>query len=161
LRTTKCLYPSSDTVSTRDDLHRALSGKRIGAYVGIDPTASSMHVGHLIPFMALFWLYLHGHKAITLVGGGTASVGDPTGRVQARPHLSQETRWKNIAGIESQLERIWQNVSALGRKHGQCRLEGEATLLNNEQWLGQTSMLDVLSTVGAGLRLGAMLGRDT
>ncbi|KIW01603.1 tyrosine-tRNA ligase [Verruconis gallopava] len=146
---------------TRDDLQRILDGKRIGAYVGVDPTASSMHVGHLIPFMALFWLYLHGHKAITLVGGGTASVGDPTGRVKARPHLSAAARRRNIDGIQAQLQRIWGNVSRLGAKHGQRVGEGEARLLNNEDWLGKTSILDVLGTVGAGLRLGVMLGRDT
>ena len=111
--------------------------------------------------MALFWLYLHGHKAITLVGGGTASVGDPTGRVKARPHLSQDSRRKNIQGIEAQLERIWKNVLALGKKHGQGSQDGESHLLNNEEWLGKSSILDVLSTVGAGLRLGAMMGRDT
>jgi tyrosyl-tRNA synthetase len=120
-----------------------------------------MHVGHLIPFMALFWLYLYGHKAITLVGGGTASVGDPTGRLKARPHLSQDLRRKNIEGIEAQLQRIWKNVSTLGKKHGQGLQNGEAHLLNNEEWLRRTSILDVLGTVGAGLRLGAMLGRDT
>jgi tyrosyl-tRNA synthetase len=146
---------------TRDDLHRAFSTTRIGAYVGIDPTASSMHVGHLIPFMALFWLYLYGHKAITLVGGGTASVGDPTGRVKARPHLSQDTRRRNIQGIEVQLQRIWGNVSSLGKKHGQGNRDGESKLLNNEEWLRRTNILDVLGTVGAGLRTGAMLGRDT
>lgn len=120
-----------------------------------------MHVGHLIPFMALFWLYLHGHKAITLVGGGTASVGDPTGRVKARPHLAKEERRQNIHGIEAQLQRIWGNVSALGKKHQQGSLGGESKLLNNEEWLARSSILDVLSTIGAGLRLGAMMGRDT
>jgi tyrosyl-tRNA synthetase len=52
---------------TRDELDDILNRKRIGAYVGIDPTASSMHVGHLIPFMALFWMYIHGYHAVTLV----------------------------------------------------------------------------------------------
>ena len=52
---------------TRDELDTLMQRKRVGAYVGIDPTASSMHVGHLIPFMALFWMYLHGAKAVTLV----------------------------------------------------------------------------------------------
>ena len=146
---------------SRDELVNAFASRRIGAYVGVDPTASSMHVGHLIPFMALFWLYLYGHKAITLVGGGTASVGDPTGRVKARPHLSQDSRRRNIEGIEAQLQRIWKNVADLGKKHGQGLRHGEAHLLNNEEWLGRTSILDVLGTVGAGLRLGAMMGRDT
>jgi tyrosyl-tRNA synthetase len=52
---------------TRDDLDNLLNRRRVGAYVGIDPTASSMHVGHLIPFMALFWMYMHGYHAVTLV----------------------------------------------------------------------------------------------
>ena len=146
---------------SRDELAKAFEGKRIGAYVGVDPTASSMHVGHLIPYMALFWLYLYGHKAITLVGGGTASVGDPTGRTKARPHLSAAVRRQNINGIEKQLSRIWTNVLALGEKHKQGSRDGKSDLLNNERWLQSSSILDVLSTVGAGLRLGAMMGRDT
>lgn len=52
---------------TRDELNNLMVKKRVGAYVGIDPTASSMHVGHLIPFMALFWMYLYGYPAVTLV----------------------------------------------------------------------------------------------
>lgn len=146
---------------TRDDLVRTLERKRIGAYVGVDPTASSMHVGHLIPFMALFWLYLHGHQAVTLVGGATASVGDPTGRVKARPHLSTDTRKHNVHAIEQQLQRIWQNVALLGRKHGQHVSDGEKKLVNNENWMAQTRIMEVLGTIGGGFRLGAMLGRDT
>jgi len=61
-----------------------MNKKRIGAYVGIDPTAASIHVGHMVPLMALFWLYLHGFSAVTLIGGVTAQVGDPTGRTTQR-----------------------------------------------------------------------------
>ena len=58
-------------ISTRDTLDALLTEKRIGAYVGIDPTASSMHVGHLLPLMVLYWLYIHGYHAVSLVGGQT------------------------------------------------------------------------------------------
>ena len=59
----------------------------MGAYVGVDPTADSMHIGHLLPFMPLFWLWFHGHPAITLLGGATARIGDPTGRLTDRENL--------------------------------------------------------------------------
>lgn len=114
--------------------------------------------------MALFWLYLYGHRTITLVGGGTASVGDPTGRFKARPQQSYETRNANIEGIEAQLKRLWKNVALLGMKHGQGVSgmgQREGQILNNDEWLRQTSIMDVVGSVGAGLRLGAMLGRDT
>ena len=67
----------------RDDLDRILQTKKAATYAGIDPTAPSLHLGHLLPLMVLFWLSLHGNTVVSLVGGATARVGDPSGRLRS------------------------------------------------------------------------------
>jgi len=141
-----------------------MQSRRVGAYVGIDPTASSMHVGHLIPFMALFWMYLHGYKTVTLLGGATAGVGDPTGRSTARIQQSKTARLANTQAIEAQIQRLWANVAALAEKHMDKVPEGmhrDGSTLNNDVWLKGIGLMTVLETIGSGLRLGPLLGRDT
>ncbi|RDI85040.1 hypothetical protein Vi05172_g5024 [Venturia inaequalis] len=149
---------------TRDELNNLMIRKRVGAYVGIDPTASSMHVGHLIPFMALFWMYLHGYPAVTLLGGATAGVGDPTGRSTARVQSTRHVRMVNTRYIEAQIQRLWKNVAILAEKHLTeipSHTQRDGKVLNNDDWLSKISIMDVLGTIGSGLRLGPLLGRDT
>lgn len=121
-----------------------------------------MHVGHMIPFMALFWLYLHGYHSITLLGGATAKVGDPTGRLMARENQGRSLRAANTVAMHYQLKKLWNNVETVGRKYGYERDQNwHRELANNSMWLNKASIAEVLSIMGTGLRMGAMLSRDT
>lgn len=136
--------------------------RRIGAYVGIDPTAPSLHVGHLLPLMPLFWMYLEGYKAFTLIGGSTAKIGDPTGRLTSRDKLSSSDATMNMTKIHYQLKKLWENVDIQMRARGYeadwARMRG---IVNNNHWWNKQPMLEVLRRVGQALRVGPMLSRDT
>lgn len=136
--------------------------KRIGAYVGIDPTAESLHIGHLLPLMPLFWLYFNGLPTTTLIGGATARVGDPTGRLQSRETLSNADVAKNITKIHYQLKKIWANVQSIGRKYGhEGEWAGRPYLKNNNMWLNSLPLYDFLKRLGRHTRIGPMLSRET
>ncbi|KAF1982556.1 hypothetical protein K402DRAFT_340049 [Aulographum hederae CBS 113979] len=145
----------------RDELAKILAQKRTAAYVGIDPTAASLHVGHLMPFMALFWLYIHGFHAISLVGGATASVGDPTGRLESREQQDKSFQERNMRRMYEQVDRLWGNVEALAKKHGHQEHGWRRNLLNNKTWLDGLTLMHFLQTMAPNFRLGAMLSRDT
>src|SRR5450759_3484981 len=89
-----------------DGLAEAFAAGRVTAYIGFDPTASSLHVGSLLPVMALARLQRFGHSPIAIVGGGTGMIGDPSGKSQERTLLSVEQIEENIAGIRRQLARF-------------------------------------------------------
>src|SRR5947209_962395 len=89
-----------------DGLADLLANERITAYIGFDPTASSLHVGSLLPAMALARLQRFGHSPIAIVGGGTGMVGDPSGKAQERTLLSDEEIDANLAGIRAQLSKF-------------------------------------------------------
>lgn len=136
--------------------------KRIGAYVGIDPTADSMHVGHMLPLMPLFWLWFHGHPAVTLIGGSTARVGDPTGRLQSRENMSNSDISKNITKIHYQLTRLWHNVVQMRIRHGyEDDWAAKRHLLNNNMWLQGLTLYDFIKRLARDTRIGPMLSRDT
>ncbi|SPO02191.1 related to tyrosine--trna ligase precursor, mitochondrial [Cephalotrichum gorgonifer] len=136
--------------------------KRIGTYVGIDPTAESLHVGHLLPLMPLFWLYYHGLPTSTLIGGATARVGDPTGRLKSRDVMSNSDIAKNITKIHYQLKKLWANVESTGRKYGyDGDWAGRPYLRNNNMWLNQLPLYDFLKRLGRFIRIGPMLSRET
>lgn len=131
------------------------------AYAGVDPTARSLHLGHLIAFMPLFWMYLHGYGGYTLIGGSTARIGDPTGRTESRPILPANELVQNLATIQHQLKAIWENVERTGQKHGyEKQWAWKRGIPNNNAWWNKQPMLEVLKRLGAFLRLGPMLGRD-
>lgn len=149
---------AGDRKKTEDIMRR----ERIGAYVGIDPTAPSMHVGHLVPFMALFWMYAHGYHTYTILGGATAQVGDPTGRTTSRS-LDNPSRKANIARMHIQLKKMWANIhhhltQRLGFK---LDVGSKRGLLNNNVWLHKVSITEFFRMVGNHARVGTMLGRDT
>lgn len=134
----------------------------MGFYAGIDPTAPSLHLGHLLPLMVLFWLYHHGHNVVSLVGGATARVGDPSGRLTSRAKTAEVVHETNFKAMYSQVGRIWDNALQYGQRHGyQAEEAGKKELLDNAAWLDNLNILDFLKMMGNGMRLGAMLGRDT
>jgi tyrosyl-tRNA synthetase len=121
-----------------------------------------MHVGHLLPFMTLFWLTLFGHNAVAVVGGSTASVGDPTGRTTSRAHQKSEFRDSSAEKIKSQLMAMSGRFGSLAKKHGfACERMGEISVHDNSEWLKSVSIMDFLHTLGSKLRMGVLLTRDT
>ncbi|RBR23519.1 uncharacterized protein FIESC28_03701 [Fusarium coffeatum] len=151
-----------DVAGTPEKIKEIMRVRRIGSYVGIDPTADSMHVGHLLPMMPMFWLWFHGHPAVTLIGGSTARIGDPTDRLESRAILSNADISKNITKIHVQLTKIWQNVQVLREKYGYEK-DWAAThrLLNNNMWLGNLTLYDFAKRIARHTRIGPMLARDT
>jgi len=139
-----------------------MTGTRVGAYVGIDPTASSLHVGHLLPLMSLFWMYVHGYHTVSLLGGATSKIGDPTDRLTTRKQEHSSTRTANMMSMHFQLKKLWVNVEAYGRKYGyEHEWAWHRELVNNNAWWNKLPMLEVLQILGPGMRLGSMLARDT
>lgn len=136
--------------------------KRIGAYVGVDPTAPSLHVGHLLPFMPLFWMHLNGYVTVSLVGGATGRIGDPTGRLKDREAMANSEIATNITKIHYQMKKLWVNVEALGRKYGvKPDWAAKRHLVNNNMWWQSLPMYDVMKRLGRHMRVGPMLSRDT
>ncbi len=114
-------------------------------YVGFDPTASSLHVGHLIPIMSLTHMQRHGHRPIALVGGGTARIGDPSGRTELRQMMTYETIAENVSGIQKQLS------------HFLDFSEGKAVLANNADWLAQLEYIPFLREIGRHFSVNRMV----
>ncbi|RGP74844.1 tyrosyl-trna synthetase [Fusarium longipes] len=151
-----------DVAGTPEKIKEIMRVRRIGSYVGIDPTADSMHVGHLLPMMPMFWMWFHGYPAVTLIGGSTARIGDPTDRLESRQILSNADISKNITKIHVQLTKIWKNVHILKEKYGYPD-DWAAThrLLNNNMWLGNLTLYDFAKRIARHTRIGPMLARDT
>ncbi|CZR55816.1 related to tyrosine--trna ligase precursor, mitochondrial (cyt-18) [Phialocephala subalpina] len=146
----------------RADVDRMMTNRRLGAYVGIDPTAPSIHVGHMIPLMSLFWMYVNGYHTVSLLGGATAKIGDPTDRLTTREKQHSSIGNANMANMHTQLKKLWLNVEAYGSKYGYKRERAwHRELINNNVWWNSLPMLQVLQLLGPGMRLGSMLARDT
>ncbi|KAL0935278.1 Tyrosine-tRNA ligase, mitochondrial [Colletotrichum truncatum] len=151
-----------DVAGRPPQIKELMRTKRIGAYVGVDPTAPSLHVGHLLPFMPLFWMYLHGYTAVSLVGGATGRIGDPTDRLKTREVMANSEVSMNITKIHYQMKKIWVNVEALGRKYGtEPDWAAKRHLVNNNMWWQSLPMYDVMKRLGRFMRIGPMLSRDT
>lgn len=125
--------------------------KPVSVYCGFDPTADSLHLGHMMGIMGLAWFLRSGHTPVALVGGATGIIGDPSGKSQERNLLNQEEIRKNVAGIKKLLEGI------LGRIGDKAPI----AVLNNNDWLYPMSCVDFLRDVGRHFRIGTMLGRDS
>ncbi|RSM21112.1 hypothetical protein CDV31_000160 [Fusarium ambrosium] len=151
-----------DVAGDPERIKEIMRVKRIGTYVGIDPTADSMHVGHLLPLMPMFWLWFHGHPAVTLIGGSTARIGDPTDRLESRKILTNSEISKNITKMHVQLGRLWTNVQFLREKYGYEKdWAAKHRLLNNNMWLGSLTLYDFAKRIARHTRIGPMLSRDT
>ena len=127
-----------------------LAAKPRTLYAGFDPSADSLHVGHMLPLMMLRRFQKAGHKPIPLVGGATGMIGDPTGKSEERNLLSLEALRANVAGIEKQLRQFlsFEGPSA-------------AILLNNFDWMSKFSYLDFLRVVGKHFPVNVMLAKDS
>ncbi|TGJ88265.1 hypothetical protein E0Z10_g459 [Xylaria hypoxylon] len=151
-----------DIAGTDDQIRELMRRKRIGVYVGIDPTAASLHLGHLLPLMPLFSMYMHGYRAISVVGGATAKIGDPTDRLKTRDEVSRSDRTVFTTKIHYQLKRIWQNVDLQAKRYGfEKEWSWNRELLNNSSWYNTTPFLEVVNRLFKGMRVGPMLTRAT
>ncbi|MDR1044473.1 MAG: tyrosine--tRNA ligase [Candidatus Adiutrix sp.] len=122
----------------------------VTAYVGFDITADSLHVGHMLPMMALSWLDRCGHRPITLMGGGTSMIGDPSGRTESRQLMTRESILSNMAGIRPQAARF------LSLHQG-----GRALMIDNSDWLLNLNYLEFLRDVGRHFSVNRMLAAES
>jgi tyrosyl-tRNA synthetase len=131
-------------------LAERLSKGRVTAYVGFDPTADSLHLGHLVPVMGLAWLQRHGHTPIALIGGGTGMVGDPSGKREERPVMSLEQIDRNTKGLARQLTRFLSFEGA-----------NAARMRNNADWLRGIPLMEFLRDIGKHFTLSYMLQKES
>ncbi len=133
------------------ELDAALAGGMVTCYIGYDATAASLHVGHLLNIMLLRWFQKTGHKPITLMGGGTTKVGDPSFRSEERPLLTPERIDENIAGM--------QRVFA---RYLDYKDDGNGALMrNNAEWLDDLNYLDFLRDIGRHFSVNRMLSFES
>jgi tyrosyl-tRNA synthetase len=118
-------------------------------YIGFDPTASSLHIGSLVPIMSLAHMQRHGHRPIALVGGGTGLVGDPSGKTEMRKLLTPETLEENAMGIKQQLS------------HFLDFSDGKAIMLNNADWLTKLGYISFLRDVGRHFSVNRMIKAES
>ena len=133
-----------------DGVPNALAAGPVSAYIGFDPTSSSLHVGSLVPIMVLVHLQRHGHRPIALVGGGTGMIGDPSGKTSERQLQTAEQVAQNARGIQGQLERFldFEGPSA-------------ARMRDNAAWLTPLHLVDFLRDVGKHFTVNYMLQKES
>ncbi|MDY2900975.1 MAG: tyrosine--tRNA ligase [Candidatus Borkfalkiaceae bacterium] len=129
-----------------DDLRKKLETESVTFYVGFDPTADSLHIGHYIPIMAMAWMQKYGHRPIALFGGGTGMIGDPSGRSDMRQMMTRETIDHNIECFKKQMSRF-------------INFEGEngAIIANNADWLLDLNYVNFLRDIGVYFSVNKML----
>ncbi|KAI7883541.1 putative tyrosine-tRNA ligase [Lichtheimia hyalospora FSU 10163] len=132
-----------------------------GIYCGVDPTAKSLHLGNLVTLMGLLHFGIHGHQAIALVGGATGSIGDPSGRKSERVPLTRDVLEQNVAGIERQIHRFFENGTTYAARHGYSSATKPPKVLNNYDWFSGMSALEFLGDVGRYARVNTMLGKES
>jgi tyrosyl-tRNA synthetase len=133
-------------VTHPDVLRQRLGSECLTFYIGYDPTARSLHVGSLLTIMAMATMQRAGHRPLVIVGGGTAMVGDPSGRTEMRQMLSQETIAQNVQALRGQLQRY-------------LSFEGDngAIIVNNADWLAELKYIDFLRDIGRHFSVNRML----
>jgi tyrosyl-tRNA synthetase len=130
---------------------RLATGRPIAGYIGFDPTADSLHVGHLVPIFGLLRLQRFGGRPVALVGGGTGMIGDPSGKSQERVLLSADQIDVNVAGIRAQLERFLDFGTAVNA----------ARIVDNADWLGTIDLVSFLRDAGKHFTVNYMLQKES
>ncbi|AND41802.1 MULTISPECIES: tyrosine--tRNA ligase [Cytobacillus] len=140
------IYQQTD----EEGIENTLGKEAISLYCGVDPTADSMHIGHLLPFLTLRRFQKEGHRPIVLVGGATGLIGDPSGKSEERKLQTLETVQHNVNCIKNQLKRIFD-------------FEGEngAIMVNNYDWAGSMDIVTFLRDYGKHVGVNYMLAKDT
>jgi tyrosyl-tRNA synthetase len=138
-------------VSEPDALDQLAASQQITAYIGYDCTAPSLHIGHLLPTMMLYWLQQTGHRPIALMGGGTTRVGDPSGKDESRRILTEAVINENLRGIRTVFSKF-------------LKFEGDggnAIMANNADWLNSLNYIDFLRDVGRHFSVNRMLSFES
>ena len=131
-------------------IENLLNKEQVTLYCGADPTADSLHIGHLLPFLTLRRFQEHGHRPLVLIGGGTGMIGDPSGKSEERKLQTEEQVEINVQGISKQMHKIFEFDTNKGAK-----------LVNNKDWLGQISLIEFLRDYGKHVGVNYMLGKDS
>jgi len=131
-------------------IENLLNKEQVTLYCGADPTADSLHIGHLLPFLTLRRFQEHGHRPLVLIGGGTGMIGDPSGKSEERKLQTEDQVELNVQGISEQMHKIFEFGTDKGAK-----------LVNNKDWLGQISLIDFLRDYGKHVGVNYMLGKDS
>ncbi|MUV07619.1 tyrosine--tRNA ligase [Planococcaceae bacterium Storch 2/2-2] len=147
LRWRGLLYQQTD----EQGLEQLLNEKKVTLYCGVDPTADSMHIGHIVPMLTLRRFQMHGHKPTLLIGGATGMIGDPSGRSEERVLQTPEQVEANVRGIKAQLERIFDFNSGE---------DNAAQLVNNKDWITEMTLIEFLRDYGKLLTVNYMLAKD-
>jgi len=137
-----------EQVTDRELVHDLLE-RPATCYIGFDPTAKSLHVGSLLPIMSLVHMQRCGHRPIVVIGGGTALVGDPSGKTEARPVMSREEIEDNAKGIKKQLSRFLDFTN------------DKAIMVNNADWLADLRYIDFLRDIGRHFSVNRMLAAES
>ena len=131
------------------ELHEYIDQGNITCYIGFDPTASSLHIGSLVPIMSLAHMQRHGHRPIALIGGGTGLIGDPSGKTEMRKMLTRETLEENAIGLKNQLSRYLEFS------------EDKAMMLNNAEWLTTLEYISFLRDIGRHFSVNRMIKAES
>ncbi len=132
-----------------DDLRRKLENESVPFYIGFDPTADSLHIGHFVQLMAMRHMQLAGHRPIALIGGATAMIGDPSGRNDMRSMMTPETIQRNCEAFRKQMSRF---ISFEG--------ENGAVMVNNADWLLDLNYMEFIRDIGAHFSVNRMLSAE-
>jgi len=133
-----------------EGLRELVENESIALYCGIDPTGDSMHIGHLIPFMILKRFQLAGHQPVVLIGGGTGTIGDPSGRTSERQLQTMEQIEQNADKLSAQMRDLFEASED----------NADIRLTNNYNWLGDMQFLDFLRDYGKEFNINTMLAKD-
>lgn len=131
------------------EMRELFQKESVSFYIGIDPTANSMHIGHFVALMVAARLQKAGHRPIILMGGGTAAIGDPSGRTDMRQMLTREQLDSNVEAIKKQAERF---VSFEG--------ENAAIIVNNKDWLLDLNYINFMRDIGSKFTVAKMISQD-
>ncbi len=140
------IYQQTD----EEGMKELLEKESISLYCGVDPTADSMHIGHLLPFLTLRRFQQHGHRPLVLVGGATGLIGDPSGKKEERSLQTLETVLHNASCLQGQLAKIFEFEGQNG-----------AVMVNNYDWIGKIDMVTFLRDYGKYIGVNYMLAKDT
>ncbi len=132
-----------------EDLHALLGSQKVVCYMGFDPSADSLHIGNLSSLLVLVRMQQAGHQPIALVGGATGRIGDPSGRNDMRPQMTEEQRKHNLASIRRQIESFFE-------KNG----KNDVIVVDNDDWIKKLSYYDFLNEIGLNMSVNRMLSHD-
>jgi tyrosyl-tRNA synthetase len=134
-----------------EGLPQVMANNKVTAYIGFDPSAASLHVGSLLPIMGLVHLQRHGHTSIAIAGGGTGLIGDPSGKTEERPLMTEEEVDANLARIKEQLAHFLDFNTKLN----------PAIIVNNADWLCTVNMVDFLRDIGKFFSVNYMIAKES